>query len=377
MSHEDKKVVWVLGAGFSEGLGGPLLPSLLSERAANDVAHRFPEDRFPELYKHPADKVRKLYWGRVIDSNLRPHGVTPQERVWSNAEDFIDYLDAATVDNVLAARVNTMFEGKGPTAKALTAAARRLIAAECSVFLYVGSTEQEKWSSYFRWAKAIRPTDTIISFNYDRVLENLFEKIGNAFVKLPSSSPSEGKDRCGILKLHGSVAWRKTLPGGTIGQSADPVFALTTIAAEEIVMATPGPTKAATVTHDLSQLWDHAEWALNAADAIVFLGYRFPETDAHARERLLGAIKANQGSSARMLLPIHIVLGSSPGSDRHAARLSAMLEFACLAAGRTNVTGLRANAYNSIPLFRISSHPMFAQDFLSVVQRPDLFPPER
>jgi hypothetical protein len=39
----ENKTVWVLGAGFSRGLGGPLLGNLLSEASYDNISHVYPE----------------------------------------------------------------------------------------------------------------------------------------------------------------------------------------------------------------------------------------------------------------------------------------------------------------------------------------------
>jgi hypothetical protein len=66
-------------------------------------------------------------------------------------------------------------------------------------------------------------------------------------------------------------------------QEADE-FALT-CPAERMVIASPRPTKLATAER-LSELWKHAEDAIRDADAVVFIGYRFPPSDASSRQRL-------------------------------------------------------------------------------------------
>jgi hypothetical protein len=57
--------------------------------------------------------------------------------------------------------------------------------------------------------------------------------------------------------------------------------------------------------------------AIKSADAIVFVGYRFPETDNLAKSILLGALKKNANAY------VHVVLGSN---DPDTARVQSMLE---------------------------------------------------
>jgi hypothetical protein len=107
------------------------------------------------------------------------------------------------------------------------------------------------------------------------------------------------------MKLHGSVNWSQRPAGADIKISLEedlnfPFFADTA----ELAMATPGPAKKA-LNERMFPLWDRAMKALMSADAIVFIGYRFPATDALARDRLLTAIRQND----RQYLAVHAVLG--------------------------------------------------------------------
>lgn len=80
-------VVWVLGAGFSKSLGGPLLPALLSARS---------QERIRAVY---ADKPR-LTEGWEVDAirgMLNAHGweVKAGHPAWLDAEEFLEHLDTA------------------------------------------------------------------------------------------------------------------------------------------------------------------------------------------------------------------------------------------------------------------------------------------
>jgi hypothetical protein len=101
------------------------------------------------------------------------------QRYWSDAEAFLDYVDAAAqsggpahvfLDSV-ASREGFGFGGVG--VEGLRDAARRLVAAACCAFLHAAITTQERWRPYQLWVKALQPSDTIVTFNYDRVLELL------------------------------------------------------------------------------------------------------------------------------------------------------------------------------------------------------------
>ncbi|HEY6458582.1 MAG TPA: hypothetical protein VIY73_00485, partial [Polyangiaceae bacterium] len=145
MADAGRKVVWVLGAGFSAGLGGPLLPQLLSPKSERDIKVRYADkEKYPALHSLAADVVRNLYrWG-LVDGEVRlMNGLVMGERLWTNAEEFIDYLDTAGEPatpgraNPHAARLQdaaARLSPKSPPVDELRSIARHLIAAECCSF---------------------------------------------------------------------------------------------------------------------------------------------------------------------------------------------------------------------------------------------------
>src|SRR5690349_20031798 len=74
--------VWILGAGFSRSLGGPLLTDLLS-----DGEHTLMKARFPEVASESEPVVRAYHWGTGV--------VRRFPKLWSNAETFLEFLGAA------------------------------------------------------------------------------------------------------------------------------------------------------------------------------------------------------------------------------------------------------------------------------------------
>ena len=124
---------------------------------------------------------------------------------------------------------------------------------------------------------------------------------------------------------------------------------------EEIAIATPGPTKKATAT-ELRFLWEFAKKSIREAEAIVFVGYRFPPSDAQARGEILGAILDN----AEPHLALHTVLGPNRGFD-DSVRLAALLTTTCERAGRVSRSAAK--------IFSLVQHPMWSQDFFSVWHR--------
>jgi hypothetical protein len=342
--------VWILGAGFSKSLGGPLLRDLLTSVSGQKMRATFPEGDYDRLYDHNAKLVRSIYetWG--------PARKEERDRIWEDAEAFLDALDTAAaarpgspsrtflerlVQQALAGQMRK-FTAPGPAI--LSDAAKRLVGAECCQFLVGADMASEPWGPYVRWAQLLKASDAIISFNYDRVVEHVMDKVGRKGllnVVLPGTNLDAS--RLTLLKVHGSVDWEWD---GSRAKLNVPEFALGS-GGSGLLMGTPGPTKR-DITQKLSELWNHAHSFLGKARDIVFLGYRFPPTDSDSRQRLLAAISANEASSLR----IQTVLGPSV-SDADTVRLERMLQW--------------ASAQRRIaPKAVVDVLPLWAQDFLDI-----------
>jgi hypothetical protein len=380
------KTVWILGAGFSKPLGGPLLTELFSPGAELKVKTCFSE--VPELQGDDARLARMLYNGKDVP------------RQWENAEEFLDYLDTAQLGGEAAPSYQALIEMirglrsrdnfRAPSLVALSTRelmaakikpvaemSRRLLAAECSAFLVGADVESEKWQPYKRWARQVELGDVVITFNYDLVIEGLAKatevRPGEKFwvptaVRQGESSPG----RVTVLKLHGSVNWRQDsqpqVPGvvrvSTVPEDDD--FALK-CEAQKMVIASPGPTKLATADGPLGSLWEAATAALKAAKAIVFVGYRFPPTDSAARRILIDAIGENEGRH----LVLHTVLGPNVHSEP-AERLKSMLEVAVERQDRAQNRG--PTGPGGARTYDLNVHPLWAQDFLDLCDPARLYP---
>jgi hypothetical protein len=174
--------------------------------------------------------------------------------------------------------------------------------------------------------------------------------------------------------MHGSVDWRRKKQddgsfvyllgrGEAEGDTVDPEFALNCLG-EEIGIASPGPTKEIS-TKELGPVWSKALDKIKKAQIIVFVGYRFPPSDAEAREKLLGAISENTNPR----LDVHTVLGPKQQAD-DVVRLAQMLKAVLRQAGR-NESPLRTADRS----YWVETHALYAEDFFTVWSR-DLLRPE-
>ncbi len=378
------KTVWVLGAGFSRSLGGPLLPDLLSPATNNFVGALYGENPFIGRLDQPganannrSEELRATATVRNLYRDRGP-GAAEGKRFWPDAEVFLDQLDAAALGPKTAAArrlqgaLDDAFgpdQGEEPGWNALRNAARRLVAAAACAFLKDADLEEERWQPYRGWAQQANRSDSIVTFNYDRVLELIGGN--NLRIVHPTQQAREPDSSARVYKLHGSVDWlrEERSPGKvtwSIGSCEGREELALTREGNQIGIATPGPSKRI-AAEQLSLVWQGALDRLREANVIVFMGYRFPPSDAEAREKLLGAI---QESSSKHL-ELHIVLGP----DRKlpdVVRLEQLLRYSVDRAGRHeyNATNVALDPADfDTRRFRLSTHALFAEDFLTVWDR--------
>jgi hypothetical protein len=374
----EPRVVWVLGAGFSKALGGPLLGDLLRRDCLRTLGATFPRDEFPKLHGALPEAVVWLYhYGRGFPDGRRQTRVWEDavgEVLWRDAEEFLDYVDSAAASPRGPARLNltTILRqhkddlfGNGtklPHVAKLRGMARRLIAAECAAFLRSAELGLERWGPYRTWVTGlVGPRDWIVTFNYDVVPELLCTMHDRLQVVLPNQ-PVSSQERVHILKLHGSVSWQRVAPSMYEARAPDEVICCR-CQHGDLAIATPGRTKAEQA-RDFGNLWALAESAIKDADAIVFLGYRFPPSDAEARGRILAALWNNR----KKHLAVHTVLGPDVQSA-DSVRLRSLLRHS-MGARQQYLPGRGQGM-----VFDLEQQPLYVEDFLSVVDREAILQP--
>lgn len=341
MSVARGKTVWILGAGFSRGLGAPL---------------------FADLFKTD-HRIEALLGPHCGAGSVISRYAQDKTTLWSDPEEFLDFVETTSeVKQIPRGNTDLIYR------RAFAANCRFALNAECRFFLEGATGEPanldlEKWRPYHRWAARVQGgVDSVITFNYDLVLENLerdfrlhqnggvsiapFEVVepSRLEVDLPAARSPETVP---VYKLHGSADWLVEDPDG-----AQPRFrrmemheSLRQIREQlhsgsgetesgtriDLLMGVPGPGKLR-VSRWLNLLWQAATRDLEQAEVVRFLGYRFPPTDAYAREALIAALRNAQTRGC--LRRVEIVLGpESPDIPR----MKKLLEYAFGAEGTSKV----------------------------------------
>lgn len=397
MAGDDKKVVWILGAGFSVPLGGPLFRALISDQTREALLNwedftrqrwtcEVPDGRggldgFRTSAGVSAKIIQKLY---QVGLNDQAGAI----RVWEDAEQFLERLEIAGGDDSGSLLVKDIKGRLGLTAgsnpdeahsralkcfggedglKALHREGVRFVAGACTQFLWRAEgnpaivDRSEQWDPYRRWFDSLHPGhDSVITFNYDRALDLLSESGGrrshnrDLFFSPVGPSADYFNEHCRscvpVYHLHGHVGWRTDLTGEKIVQGKtdrsgranlpiaheDPEFA---------VIGVPGQSKLTWPETLLKDVWDRATKAIASADAVVFVGYRFPETDNMAKRVLLKALRV------RPKAMVHVVLGAH---NQDTPRLQGMIDWTRRGSNSATV------------------HQMKTQDFFAVFDRSGL-----
>jgi hypothetical protein len=230
--------------------------------------------------------------------------------------------------------------------------ARMALAIECSHFLVEDDLKAERWMPYRRWASHLNGKDTVLTFNYDRVPEllsnNKNSEEGEPKLKVvvppvrdrrndPLGDSFRAIGAAPVFKMHGSVDWWEQ--NGVI--SADPGRMFHNQPSDSApVLGIPGPGKLDLRSKAFAEVWSSAKKAIREAGRIIFVGYRFPPTDAQARLELLQSIRDRSDN-----VPVEVVLGPDVNHP-DVARMRALLGLL----GLTNTI----------------VHPLYAEDYIGL-----------
>lgn len=329
------KHVYILGAGFSVPLGGPLFNQLLTA----ELDWRWRKIKFTRFWP---DLISRFHVGksgeRLVDRVIGKH---------CNAEELLENFDWASravrrgdvrAKALLEAAI-ALPEGEDEHyyRQHLPQVLKQVIAAECNGFLDdLDDMSPDRWEPYERWFGFVEPSDTIITFNYDTAVECLAERCGKPFNRESLCAPRDGQPT--LIKFHGSVDWE--LEKNDVAYNHDSYNHDVNLA-----IGTPGLMKGEMHRKGhFRTLRTAAEKAIEEAEIISIVGYSMPPTDNIARMMIWDALADGRKNKKR----VNIVLGPSSGKSE-AYRMKAILD----------------------PLIgneKVINHPLYAQDFLPAVK---------
>ena len=187
----------VLGAGFSKPAGLPLAVEL------------FREVRKRVRYLLGADNTleRDLeYYVNYLHNTEGFSGSADDV----NIERFLSYLD---IEHYLELEGSDTWSDEGnPT---------QLLVRHTIGYILLDRTPAKIPELYKHFASKLNPSDWILTFNYDTLLEQTLESIGKPFrlypnrfseIRFSSATVDNSKDEVVILKMHGSIDWFNKSP---------------------------------------------------------------------------------------------------------------------------------------------------------------------
>ena len=169
-------------------------------------------------------------------------------------------------------------------------------------------------------SSTIQPKNTVITFNYDTLLEESLEEISAPYNLGILDSDISVEHNCknlvytqpltglSILKLHGSMNWAmsyqphenhqnrspsdKTYPCIQIYKTATDLFSNDAHRYDQLILEPPTWNKGKSAPI-LQLLWDKSIEALSTATRIFIIGYSIPETDMHFKYLMASGLANN------------------------------------------------------------------------------------
>lgn len=330
------KHVYILGAGFSRPLGGPLFNNLLTMeywRSHSDI-------RLAPEMRDCIDLLHRT-GNRSIDESL---GLSNR----LNAEDLIAllewcYLNPESVRSklvydsfaVVPAKIKYLHNA-GVFLREVYTTLKRVVACQCNTFTQHLEAGTDLIAPYVSWLKSLTSNDTIITFNYDTAIEAIAQTCG---VNIPKDFSCHETTGPRLMHVHGCVNW-------VLG--IDDKITYCEYAYMDNVnlsIGLPGFAKARiTENGQMFSLWKSMKNALSDADVISILGYSMPATDNMARQAILDSLRSGQR--------VNIVVGNDSFTS---GRMQSLIQ---------PIVGT-----NSLGVSRVVDLKMYAQDYLSNVDR--------
>lgn len=297
--------VWIIGAGFSRPLGGPLLAGFFSTRVFDSACAWLAELGRPET---------EIQFHLV--KNLYLYGA--REDCWANVEEFLADVTSAASDHATENRLQRylgrleeiklgQFSMQPATLKPSHVVGWSLQYVAAAVAHFVPDTLStredevpETWAPYTAWFDALGADHAIVSFNYDRVIEVLAERRRSVCGRDVTLPP--------ILHLHGMVPENREI-----------VASIQTGAAIDGI-ALPGRLKKDAIVRRLQEPWSAAERLLRDADEIIVVGYSLPRTDTYTRQRIQRVLATRENGG----LTIRTVMGRDNADIEHIRRALSM-----------------------------------------------------
>lgn len=343
------RTVWILGAGFSRFLGGPLLDDLLRHRHALELLGLTSGQGIEQSDCQNMEHASRLF---QIQEHLAVSAL------WRNAEEFLEKVSQALENPDSPSGIELAWRIKAAHFRLsiddLYDATLRSIILETTAFLRGLNIESERLRPYLTWARSLTDRDTVISFNYDGLPHLLAQDPDTSLAIVgPKGELADGDEgsKARVLHLHGCSLWR--------GESIEAIGSPSLQLPREVSIGIPGPGKLGISRH-LEVIWSEARAAIENADRLIVVGYSFPVTDMNSLEMIYESVSKNTD-----LGQLSVVLGEGDTLG-HKARIMRMF----------------SQARRSRGMFTSQQNPLFLYDFnmraeeFLLIHHPQYDPPD-
>ncbi len=288
-------VVIIFGAGASRrGLGESLVPPPI-DRDFFSIANQVIGHGTPKLAKKVLNDVWKLY--------NRTHGV--------GLENYYRDLETRAIIGEFAKSANKPKDWRRRE-KELVEIIRRVYVHTTVEDTNTATVKPKKSQIHTNILNQLKPKNTIITFNYDLLIEESFldSELWNPVdgYGIETSGKTKGwtdrwlvknnyktkdKSKVLLLKLHGSLNWESYPGGRRIRLKPKPYLVSTKEGKtrfEKIAILAPGWNKRVD-KNPYRRFWREARLKLQKCKSLVVLGYSLPETDLLAQSLLAEVVR--------------------------------------------------------------------------------------
>ncbi len=282
MKLENIERVFIIGAGVSKHLGYPLTNELISKIIRSHFENN--HDTFLIV-----NFIRNLYPNFNLDYKIYP-----------NIEDILSLIEVSKDVGTKIPR----FQYKYYTED--VSEIKRAILKKLYVYFFIklNKVEGDRAKKIVEFAKCLKPSDVIISFNWDLNLEKVLEGLKKEY----QYNLADGNiEKITILKPHGSLNWfkldeillsrDKTEPlfeGSKDIQVFKPLRPVSSAIKKDFLPFIIPPIMQKEINEDLKTIWENIYAVLSQANEINILGYSLPSNDLNVRYAFRTAIWRNK-----------------------------------------------------------------------------------
>ena len=201
--------------------------------------------------------------------------------------------------------------GAGHPIEAYAKAQEQFTEAICTLF---NTFVQTPCQHHERLAEMLRSEDTVVSFNYDTVMDAaLRDKAANRWAaaqgyvvdvdsgaadwQAPRTKGQPCREPIKLLKMHGSLNWCRDTPRSKHIALTRPPYQ-----AKQVTIIPPMWNKPVTDDELFSAVWKQARIALEAARVLVVVGYSMPPTDLYSQVWLRLGANAKKAAALRAVV---------------------------------------------------------------------------